>query len=182
MKTTISRILLTVLVVATVFVGWNFSLQGYTVNGQSMEPSLINGEWLLVDKLSYHFGSPGRGDIIIFNPPCESDQPFIKRIIGLPGEHIEIKDGSIYISNDEGTFKYIETTDLPSISSTYETSWDIPEGNYFVMGDNRPVSKDSRIFGTVPEDNIIGKVLIHYSSLSDWGLSPSYSASMVNLQ
>lgn len=182
MKASISRILLTVLIVASVFLGWNFSLQGYTVNGQSMEPSLINGEWLLVDKLSYYFSSPSRGDIIIFNPPCESDQPYIKRIIGLPGDYIEIKDGSIFITNDAGTFKYIETTDLPCISSSYKSSWEIPEDNYFVLGDNRPVSKDSRIFGTVPEDHIIGKVLVHYCSLSDWGLSPSYSASMINLE
>lgn len=181
MRASIRRILITVLVIVAVFLGWNYSLQGYTVSGESMEPSLINGEWLLVDKLSYHFSSPDRGDIIIFNPPCESDQPYIKRIIGLPGEHIEIRDGSIYVSNDGGDFQYIESTDLPSISPSYECSWEVPEDSYFVLGDNRPISRDSRTFGTVPENNIIGKVLVHYCSVSDWGLSPAYSATLLNI-
>lgn len=176
----IRQILLAVLVVVIVFLGWNYSLQGFMVSGHSMEPSLLDGEWLLVDKLSYHFGSPKRGDIIVFNPPLESSQPYIKRIIGLPGEYIEIKDGRIYISNDEGEFEYLETTDLPDISPSCNGSWEIPEDHYFVLGDNRPVSGDSRIFGTVPEGNIIGKVLMHYNTLSEWGLSPGYSAILEN--
>lgn len=178
MKDRIRLILLTISLVVIVFLGWNYSLQGFTVSGHSMEPSLVDGEWLLVDKLSYHFGSPKRGDIIVFNPPVDSSQPYIKRIIGLPGEHIDIKDGMIYITNDKGEFEYIETTDLPHISPSYNGTWDIPEGHYFVLGDNRPVSGDSRIFGTVPERNIIGKVLIRYSSPTEWGLSPGYSATL----
>ena len=178
MKIRIRLILLSIIVILVVFMGWNYSLQGFTVSGRSMEPSLVNGEWLLVDKLSYHFSSPKRGDIIVFNPPLESSQPYIKRIIGMPGERIEIKDGRIYISNDEGDFEYVETTALPDISFSCNDSWEIPEGHYFVLGDNRPVSGDSRKFGPVPEDNIIGKVFLHYSSPVEWGFSPAYSATL----
>ena len=178
MKDRIRLILLTILVGVIVFLGWNYCLQGFTVSGHSMEPSLADGEWLLINKLSYHFGSPKRGDIIVFDPPIESSQPYIKRIIGLPGEYIEIRDGRIYISNDEGDFEYVETTDLPDISPSYDDSWEIPEDCYFVLGDNRPVSGDSRVFGPVPEDNIIGKVWVRYWPPSEWGLSPGYSATL----
>lgn len=171
------QILITILIVLVIFLGMHYSLQSYTVSGQSMEPSFVNGEWLLVDKLTYRFTSPGRGDVIVFDPPTNSTQPYIKRIIGLPGEHVEIKDGKIYIRNDEGDFEYVETTDLPDIRPSDTYSWDIPEDRYIVLGDNRPVSGDSRAFGFVPRENIIGKVWIRYWPPSEWGLSPSYSAS-----
>ena len=173
------QILITILIVVVIFLGMHYSLQSFTVSGQSMVPSFIDGEWLLVDKLTYRFSSPDRGDVIIFNPPPgNSDQPYIKRIIGLPGEYIEIKNGRIYISNDEGDFEYVEYTDLPDIPVSYSDSWVIPEDEYFVLGDNRPVSGDSRSFDTVPRDNILGKVWIRYWPPSEWGLSPSYSASL----
>ncbi|MFC2018083.1 signal peptidase I [Chloroflexota bacterium] len=178
LKGNIRQILITILIVVVIFLGMHYSLQSFTVSGQSMQPSFVDGEWLLVDKLTYHFSSPSRGDVIIFDPPGNSDQPYIKRIIGLPGEYIEIKNGRIYISNDEGDFEYVETTDLPDIPSSYTNSWEIPEDHYFVLGDNRPVSGDSRSFDTVPRGNIIGKVWIRYWPPSEWGLSPGYSASL----
>ena len=178
LKGNIRQILITILIVVVIFLGMHYSLQSFTVSGQSMEPSFVDGEWLLVDKLTYRFSSPGRGDVIIFNPPVNSDQPYIKRIIGLPGEFIEIKDSRIYISNDEGDFEYVETTDLPDISPSYSKSWQIPEDSYFVLGDNRPVSGDSRSFGPVPRENIVGRVWIRYWPPSEWGLSPGYSASL----
>lgn len=180
LKGNIRQILITILIVVVIFLGMHYSLQSYTVSGQSMEPSFEDGEWLLVDKLSYRFSSPDRGDVIIFDPPGTSNQPYIKRIIGLPGEYIEIRNGRIYISNDKGVFEYVENTDLPDIPPSDNGSWEIPEGSYFVLGDNRDNSSDSRVFGPVPEGNIIGRVWIRYWPPSEWGLSPSYSATLEN--
>lgn len=177
LKGNIRQILITILIVVVIFLGMHYSLQSYTVSGESMEPSFENGEWLLVDKLSYRFSSPDRGDVIIFDPPGNSDQPYIKRIIGMPGEYIEIRNGRIYISNDKGDFEYVENTDFDDITSSNK-SWEIPENSYFVLGDNRNNSSDSRAFGSVPEGNIIGRVWIRYWPPSDWGLSPSYSATL----
>jgi signal peptidase I len=174
MKVNIRQILVTVLIIVVIFLGMHYSLQSYTVSGSSMEPSFVNGEWLLVDKLSYHFSSPKRGNVVILNPPLDSSEPYIKRIVGLPGEHIEIKEGKIYIDGKE----LEETPDLPAIKYSDKYSVDIPEDYYFVLGDNRPVSGDSRIFGPIPEKNIVGKVWIRYWPPSEWGLSPSYSATL----
>ena len=172
MKANLRQILITIFLVLVIFLGMQFSLQSYTVSGQSMEPSFVNGEWLLMDKLSYHFSSPKRGDVIIFQPPESSNEPYIKRIIGLPGENIEIYKGKIYIDGKE----LEETPDLPAIQySSVVHSWEIPEGSYFVLGDNRTNSTDSRSFGLVPKKNIRGKVWIRYWPPSEWGLSPSYS-------
>lgn len=183
MKVNIRQILVTMLIVIAIFLGMHFSLQSYVVDGKSMEPSFIDGEWLLVDKLSYHFGSPERGDVVILHPPVDSSGPFIKRIIGVPGDHINItEEGDIYINNhlleenpDNGP-----TDRIGSYCNV-----DVGEDEYFVLGDNRssnhgPVgnSYDSRSFGLVPEKNIIGKVWIRYWPPSEWGLSPSYSATI----
>lgn len=182
MKANLRQILITILIVVLVFLGLHFSLQSYTVNGESMEPSFENGEWLLVDKLSYRFSSPGRGHVVIFNPPQDSSQPYIKRIIGLPGEYIEIKEGRIFISNNEGYFELVEATDLPDIPDSTTYSGNIPEDYYFVLGDNRPVSGDSRVFGPIHRDRIKGKVWIRYWPPSEWGLSPGYSATLEPLE
>lgn len=172
MKVNIRQLLVTILIVVVIFMGMHFSLQSYTVSGISMEPSFANGEWLLVDKLSYHFTSPKRGEVVILHPPGGSDDSYIKRVIGLPGEQLVIKESRIYIDGKE----LEEVPDLPSIDYSYELSIEIPEGHYFVLGDNRPDSGDSRYFGTVPKGNIVGKVWIRYWPPSEWGLSPSYSA------
>jgi len=177
MKSNIRQIVVTILIVVVIFLGMHFSLQSYTVSGTSMEPSFVNGEWLLVDKLSYHFKSPGRGDVVILYPPQDSSEPYIKRIIGLPGEQIEIREGKIFIDGKE----LDEVPDLPPIQYSYKYSSEIPEGYYFVLGDNRPVSGDSRYFGPVPGENIIGKVWIRYWPPSEWGLSPSYSTTLEQL-
>lgn len=177
-KGNIRNILVTILMAVVIFLGMNFSLQSRIVSGRSMEPSFHNGEWFLLDKLSYHFKSPGRGDVIVFYPPNNLSEPYIKRIIGLPGEHIEINEGRIFISNDEGDFKLVEKTDLPAIPYSDEYSGIIPEDSYFVLGDNRSASNDSRYFGPVSEDTIIGKALICYWPPSELGLSPGYSATL----
>jgi len=173
-KTNIRQIVAPILIVGVVFLGVHYSFQSFTVSGTSMEPSFTNGEWLLVNKLSYRFGSPKRGHVVVLKVPQISSQPYIKRIIGLPGEWIEFKDGKIYIDGSE----LEESADFPPIADEYEYSLEIPEDHYFVLGDNRPVSGDSRYIGTIPKKNIVGKVWISYWPPSEWGLSSGYSTEL----
>jgi len=138
-----------------------FLFQPFLVKGQSMEPNFENGDYLIVDEISYRFRGPQRGEIIVFKSPQDPSQRFIKRIIGLPGETVEIKDGKVKISKNNSTQILDEKNYLPS--SIY-TSGDIRvvlgEDEYFVLGDNRDFSFDSRRFGPLPEKKIVGRVFL----------------------
>jgi signal peptidase I len=123
----------------------------FQVNGSSMDPTLHNNDLLIVDKITYRFGEPERGDIIVFAPPEDTDIFFVKRIVGLPGETVEFNNGQVLIRNEEypAGFKLDESylvgdnqeTHLPSRDNQNFT---VPENHYFVMGDNRNASNDSR--------------------------------------
>lgn len=176
MKYNLRAILLTVLVVFLVFGLVRSTLQSYEIRYSSMESNFYDGQRVLVEKVTYRFHSPNRGDVIVFWPPpnANSSDPYIKRILGLPGETVEIRDGNIYI--DDKLLE--ETTDFGSqILESDSYSITIPEDSdqYFVLGDNRNQSKDSRSFGLVAGKDIIGRVWIRYWPLGDLGLSPSYS-------
>lgn len=175
MKLTARQILGLILVFVIILGVMQFSLQSFRVEGASMEPSFHDDQYLLVDKLSYRFRSPHRGDVIVFHNPRFPDEPaLIKRIIGLPGEKLEIRAGDIYINGVEVQ----ETPDFPAVPRLDEYSVTIPPEHYFVLGDNRSNSSGSHIFGPVPRDNIVGKVWLYYWPPSDWGLSPKYSADL----
>ena len=142
-----------------------FVFQPFLVRGASMEPSFHNWDYLLVDEVSYRFRSPERGEAIVFKFPNDPSQRYIKRIIGLPGETVQVQDGQVAISRgtervplDEKS--YISSDTPGSIQIT------IPENEYFVMGDNRHYSSDSRSWGTLPEDLIIGRVFVRVFPLS----------------
>lgn len=142
-----------------------------------MEPDFHNGQYLLVNKISYHFGSPNRGDVIIFRYPLDTEKIYIKRVIGLPGEIVEIKNGQIYI-NDK---RLDEPDELDEIDYERNANYgpvQVPEDSYFVLGDNRPDSSDSRGGWYVPAENIVGKVWLCYWPPGEWGLSPAYSATL----
>jgi len=138
-----------------------FLFQPFFVLGQSMEPSFENGDYLLVNEISYRFQDPQRGDVIVFKYPGNLSQRYIKRIIGLPGETVEIEDGKIIISKNGTEQTLDESSYLPSL---LETSGDaqvvLGQNEYFVLGDNRPFSSDSRRWGILPRENIIGKVFL----------------------
>ena len=142
----------------------------------SMEPNLYEGQRIIISKVIYHFHEPERGDIIIFPNPNDPDEEYIKRIIGLPGEVVEIKDGIVYIHQADGSVltldesEYINTPD-----KDYFISNTIPADNYFVLGDNRSNSYDSRAGWTVPRQDIVGKAWLSIWPMSDWGLAPNYS-------
>jgi len=136
-----------------------FLFQPFIVKGKSMEPNFSNGDYLIVDELSYRIREPQRGEIIIFRSPTDSSSRYIKRVIGLPGETVQIKDGEIMIYTDDDNQALDETNYLPG---NFETSGDIQisldSNEYFVLGDNRSASYDSRKFGPLSETSIIGRV------------------------
>lgn len=137
-----------------------FLFQPFLVKGQSMEPSFHDDDYLIIDEISYRFRAPERGEVIVFKYPRNTSQRFIKRIIGLPGEKVEIKNGKVIITKDSKTEILDENSYLPSFLET-SGNLKVTLGNdeYFVLGDNRRVSADSRSWGEVPKSDIIGRVL-----------------------
>lgn len=136
-----------------------FLLQPFIVVGQSMEPSFYNKEYLIVDKLSYRLKEPKRGEVIIFHPPQYPKESYIKRIIGLPGEKVEIKRGEVYINGQLLDENYIKITDEEN-SGVGDMTVILENDNYFVLGDNRDHSSDSREIGPIPKTNFQGRAMI----------------------
>lgn len=138
-----------------------FLFQPFFVKGQSMEPNFENGDYLIIDELSYRLSDPQRGDVVVFKYPYNPSQRYIKRIIGLPGEKVEVKNGAVIISSEDGSQILDEKEYLSQEISTPGTANVLLDQNeYFVLGDNRPVSSDSRTWGILPKENIIGKVFL----------------------
>ena len=152
-----------------IFLLFQFTLQNSIVDGTSMEPNLMNADRLLVSKVSYAFGEPERGDIIVFPSPYEDGREFIKRIIGMPGETVQIINGSVRINGQPIEEPYLVNRDGRDYPSTV-----IPQGEYFVLGDNRPVSLDSRQGWTVSRDNVDGKAWIVFWPLGSFGGAPNH--------
>ena len=147
-----------------------FLFQPFLVNGQSMEPNFENGDYLIVDEISYRFHDPQRGDVIVFGYPGNPSTRLIKRVIGLPGETVEIKEGKVTIIK-ENTEVLDESQYLPEGLETQPgvkgDKFSIPEDEFFVLGDNRTVSLDSRWWGLLPRQNIIGRVYLRLWPIKD---------------
>jgi signal peptidase I len=138
-----------------------FLFQPFFVRGESMTPAFEDGDYLIIDEISYRFQGPQRGEVIVFKSPPDPSQKYIKRIIGLPGEIVEIKDGRVVISNQKESYLLDESDYLPSdIFTPGGTLISLAEDEYFVLGDNRRASADSRRWGFLPRENIIGRVLL----------------------
>jgi signal peptidase I len=188
----------TLLLAVLIFLAVRSTVQNFKVEGSSMLPSLDNGQYIIVNKLAYAqfdlgifdflpffdagdnsthhlFGSPERGDVIVFQSPRYADRDFIKRIVGVPGDKVEIRDSVVYI-NDEP----LEETYTQGATNCPCGPWYIEEGQYFVLGDHRSNSSDSRQFGSIPEGSIIGKTWFSYWPLSDVGLAPNHSVSFAS--
>ncbi len=137
----------------------HFLFQPFFVSGASMEPNFTSGEYLLIDEISYHFREPKRGEVVVFRSPTDSSKYFIKRIIGLPGETIEIKEGKIKIYNlDFPEGKILKEPYIKDKKTRGNLKVSLKTNEYFVLGDNRDHSSDSRSWGPVPRKNIIGRV------------------------
>lgn len=139
-----------------------FLFQPFIVRGASMEPNFEESDYLIVDQLSYRFREPNRGEVIVFHYPADPSKRHIKRIIGLPEEEVKIEDGNIFIISD-GEKILIEEDYIPKTEISKEKDIFLKEGEFFVMGDNRNVSFDSRNWGALPKENIIGKVFFQVS-------------------
>ena len=148
-------------------------LENYKVEGQSMEPNLYTGQYLIVNKVLYNLRTAERGDIIVFKAPRSPDRNFVKRIVGLPGEKLELRQGQVYI-NDKLLYE-------PYIDAHSGSSWGpsvVGQDELFVLGDNRANSSDSRSWGMLPTGNIIGKAWICYWPPQKWGLVPHYALAL----
>jgi len=153
----------TVILTLLMFLVIRFAIQNFTIDGTSMEQSLHNGELILVDKWTYLFHPPERGDVIVFRAPPDPTQDYIKRVIGLPGDTITIKGTTVIVDGvplDE-TYVTAQNQGVPPGAHTI-TNLVVPPNDYFVLGDNRAVSSDSRIWGFLPRRNIIGRAALVY--------------------
>jgi len=136
--------------------------QPFIVDGASMDPTFETGDYLIVDELSYHFQTPERGSVLIFKYPKDPKKSFIKRVIGLPGETVSINAGVVTIINSDNPEGFVLEEPYLKSHSKETMMIKLGLGEYFVLGDNRPSSADSRIWGPVPEDNIIGRPIIRF--------------------
>jgi len=155
-------ILETIVLAVILYFGINAISARVRVDGFSMIPTLQNGEYILVSKLSYKTGAPARGDIIVFPLPADQKQNLIKRVIGLPGETVSVHDGVVKINGVALVETYIAQP------PQYNGDWTIPEGQLFVLGDNRNNSKDSHQWDFLPIENVMGKAIIIYWPPPEW--------------
>ncbi|AGY59597.1 signal peptidase I [Gloeobacter kilaueensis] len=145
-----------------------FAAQAFYIPSGSMEPTLLINDRLMVEKISYDFSSPQRGQIIVFTPPKNgintNDQPFIKRVIGLPGDTVAVHEGKVYINSKPLDEKYIAEPPAYEMQPVK-----VPDNMYFVMGDNRNNSFDSHIWGFLPRKNVIGRAVFRFWPLDRLG-------------
>ena len=158
----------------TMFIFWivNTATGRFRIEGYSMLPTLQEGEYVIIDKLSYYLNDPERGDVIVLHFPNDRSRDFIKRVMGVPGDHIEIGDGQLRING--------VVLDEPYINAdpSYNGTWDVPEDSYFVLGDNRNNSSDSHNWSFLPRDDVVGKAWIIYWGPENWGLVPHYEQNL----
>jgi signal peptidase I len=154
----------TIILAVVLFFAINAVSARVRVDGFSMVPTLQDGEYVLVNRLAYRTGFPERGDIIVFSSPQSSDLDLIKRVIGLPGDTINISGGVVKVNGQALDEPYI------AAAPVYNGEWNVPEGNLFVLGDNRNDSSDSHAWGLLPIQNVIGKAILIYWPIPEWNL------------
>ena len=157
-------ILETLVLSVVLFVSINIISARIRVDGDSMIPTLVSGEYVAVNRLSYQLGSPQRGDIIVFHFPRNPKEEYIKRVVGLPGDVVEVMNGSVYVNGQPLAENYL------NVKMNYTGKWEVPADQLFVLGDNRNNSSDSHDWGTVPMDYVVGTAVLVYWPPPAWGL------------
>ncbi|MEK7201746.1 MAG: signal peptidase I [Patescibacteria group bacterium] len=149
-----------------------FIAQPFVVEGDSMHPTFESGDYLVVDELTYRLGEPERGDVVIFRYPGDPSVFYIKRIIGLPGETVHIDEGKTSISKLDGSTVILNETYVVAEDATYSLDTKLGADQFFVMGDNRPRSSDSRVWGPLPRKDLIGRAFIRLLPTAHAGMLP----------
>jgi signal peptidase I len=152
----------TVVLAVLLYIGINAISARVRVDGFSMQPTLNDGEFVLVNRMSYRFGDIERGDIIVFNYPANPSQELIKRVIGLPGDQVAINNGRVALNG------YILNEPYIAAAPQYNGQWSVPDDYIFVLGDNRNNSSDSHAWGMLPIENIVGKAIVIYWPPKMW--------------
>jgi len=172
---------LALLIVVVVIPIRAFVISPFVVEGESMHPTFENLDYLIVDELLYNFSAPERGDVIVFRYPGNPSIFYIKRIIGLPGETVSINRGAVTVTTVIGEKVTLPEAYIVNEDATYTKNVTLNTEEYFVMGDNRPNSSDSRVWGPLPKSDIIGRVDLRLLPLNKIGLRPgeaSYSSAI----
>lgn len=168
-RSALREVLETILLTAIIFLILNTTTGRFQVRGSSMVPTLQNGQYMLISKMIYWIHPPERGDVIVFHPPNNPSDDYIKRIVGLPGEHVEIRGGAVSVDGILLEEPYIANT------GSYSGVWDLGEEDYFVLGDNRRNSSDSHTWGMFPRENIVGKAWLCYWPPEKWSFVTHYA-------
>ena len=162
----------TLLIILSVYAAVNLITARYVVDGPSMEPNFITGQFIVVNRLLYWFASPARGDVIVFHNPEDPSRDLIKRVIGLPDETIRIEDGSVYVNGKLLLEPYVKSL---CANHRCDSTWTLDATHYLVLGDNRNQSHDGHNFGPLDRTLIVGRAWARYWPPTAWGMIPSVS-------
>ena len=175
--TFVRELLETIILIGLVYTLVNLATVRFYIEGPSMQPNFWAGQFLIVSRASYMLGNPQRGDIVVFDPPGDDGTPddplLIKRLIGLPGEHLEFSNNQVIVNGTALNEPYIKEACRVS-SCTDGRTYDLGANEYFFMGDNRNNSRDSRVFGPITKNRIIGEAVVRYWPPKDWGIVTRY--------
>lgn len=170
LRNPVREIVETLFITLIIFLLIRTVVQNFRVEGFSMEPNFHDGQYIFVNKLEYFLHAPARGDAVVLVPPTNADRDYIKRIIGLPGDRVQISNGQVSINDQPLREPYPLNRGSYNMPPTT-----IPQNEFFVLGDNRDNSSDSHMWGTLPRDKIVGKVWLTYWPPPLIGLVPDYS-------
>ncbi len=170
----VREIVETVVLIGLVYTLVNLATARFIVDGPSMQPNFATGQFVVVSRVNYLLGEPQHGDVVVFHYPGDPQEDYIKRLIGLPGDIIEIRSTQVYVNGTALSEPYINEPCLPAICP--DRTWVLGADQYFMMGDNRNHSSDSRAFGPVARHFIVGEALLRYWPPQDWGIIHGYSS------